>query len=191
MEVKDLTNMIGYNFRMTELEAAVAIEQFKKSDDLVNHRRELCEYLTKRLTGLYGITTPKIRPGCTHDYLLYCVLYDQKKIGLSKKEFLKQLDAEGIKLTVSDKRHVPPISDFVKPIHLQPIFAQKHFRPHGYPWSSELYSKNISYESGICPVVEDLWQNSLICINAIYPPLSFSDMDDIANAFEKVIRLNS
>lgn len=190
MEIANITNMIGYNFRMTELEAAVAIEQLKKSEFLINHRRMLCEHLTKRLSGLKGITTPVIREGCTHDYLLYCLRYDAAEVGISKVEFMKRLDAEGIKMVVEDKRHVPPISGFVKPIHLQPIFATKTFRPGGYPWTSESYKGEVTYGPGLCPVVEDLWKDSLICINAIYPPLTLADMDDIADAFEKVLRLS-
>ncbi|KPA15171.1 pyridoxal-5'-phosphate-dependent protein [Candidatus Magnetomorum sp. HK-1] len=191
MNIKDLTNMIGYNFRMTELEAAVAVEQFKKSEFLIDKRRELCEYLSLKLSGLKGITIPKIRKYCTHDYLLYCLLYDEKEVGVSRNEFMKRLDAEGITMTVNDQRHVPPISGFVKPIHLQPIFAKKHFRPKGYPWTSHHYDLDINYAMGLCPVVEDMWQNSLISLNAIYPPLTFDDMDDIVNAFEKVVRLSS
>ena len=186
MEVSDITNMIGYNFRMTELEAAVAVEQLKKSHDLVHHRRMLCEHLTQRLQGLKGITPPAVREGCTHDYLLYCLRYDEKKTGISKDEFMRRLDAEGIRMTTDDARHVPPISGFVKPIHLQPIFTKKKFRPKGYPWTSPHYNRDISYGMGLCPVVEDLWQNSLICVNAIYPPITIEDMDDIADAFIKV-----
>ena len=187
MGVTDITNMIGYNFRMTELEAAVAIEQLKKSHGLVEHRRMLCEHLTKRLQGLKGITPPIIREGCTHDYLLYCVLYDAEKTDMSKDEFMRRLDAEGIKMTTDDARHIPPISGFVKPIHLQPIFTEKTFRPKGYPWTSSHYNVEISYGMGSCPVVEDLWQNSLICVNAIYPPITTDDIDDIADAFIKVL----
>ena len=190
MKIKDITNMIGYNFRMTELEAAVAVEQFKKSETLIKHRRMLCEHLTKRLAGLEGITPPVVRQNCTHDYLLYCIRYDAEKTGITKEEFMKRLNAEGIKTTVDDRRHIPPISGFVKPIHLQPIFTKKTFRPKGYPWTSEhYYGKNISYGQGLCPVAEDLWKKSLICINAIYPPLTISDIDDIADAFEKVVEL--
>jgi dTDP-4-amino-4,6-dideoxygalactose transaminase len=190
MEIANITNMIGYNFRMTELEAAVAIEQLKKSEYLINHRRMLCEHLTKRLSGLKGITTPTIRDGCTHDYLLYCLRYNGAEVGLSKVEIMRRLDAEGIKMVVEDKRHVPPISGFVKPIHLQPIFSTKTFRPGGYPWTIESYKGEVSYGPGLCPVVEDLWKDSLICVNAIYPPLTIADMDDIADAFEKVLRLS-
>ena len=187
MEIDDITNLVGYNFRMTELEAAVAVEQLKKAERLVAHRRMLCEHLTRRLTGLDGITPPAVREGCTHDYLLYCLRYDDAKAGMPREEFMRRLDAEGIRLTTDDNRHVPPISGFVKPIHLQPIFARKSFRPKGEPWASAHRGVDIRYEPGLCPVVEDLWQRSLICINAIYPPLTLKDMDDIADAFVKVL----
>jgi len=191
MEVKDITNMIGYNFRMTELEAAVAVEQVKKSKILIEERRMLCEHLTKRISGLEGVEPPKVREDCAHDYLLYSIRYDAEKVGIPRGEFMKRLDAEGIKMTVSDKRHVPPISGFVKPIHLQPVFTEKTFRPKGYPWTSEHYKCDVIYEPGLCPIVEDLWQNTLICVNAIYPPLTIKDMDDIADAFEKVVTLSN
>lgn len=187
MEIKDITNMIGYNFRMTELEAAVAIEQLKKSHDLVMHRRMLCEHLTKRLKGIKAIEVPEIRKGCDHDYLLYCLKYNAQITGISKTEFMRRVDAEGIKTKTDDARHVPPISGFVKPIHLQPIFTEKKFRPRGYPWTSPHYDREILYGPGLCPIVEDLWENSLICVNAIYPPVTIDDIDDIADAFIKVL----
>lgn len=190
MGYNSIINMVGLNLRITELEASVAIEQLKKSRRLIEHRRMLCEYLNNGLKDLPGITIPKVREGCTHDYLLYCLKYDASKIGVPIDEFKKRLDAEGIKMTVDDKRHIPSISGFVKPIHLQPVFQRKIFRPNGYPWSGEAYMSNISYAKGICPVVEDLWENTLICINAIYPPLEKKDMDDIINAFKKVIELS-
>ncbi|MEW6263553.1 MAG: DegT/DnrJ/EryC1/StrS family aminotransferase [Thermodesulfobacteriota bacterium] len=183
-------NMLGYNFRMTELEAAVAVEQLKKADRLVEDRRALAAYLDDALTGLAGITVPKVRDGCTHDYLIYPLLYDRNEIGLPRDEFLRRLDAEGINTSPVGEWHVPPVSTFVKPIHLQPIFQKRHFRPGGHPWRASYYQGQVCYEEGICPVVEDLWRNSLICFNAIYPPLTTADMDDVAAAFRKVAASN-
>ena len=180
-------NMIGYNFRMTELEAAVAVEQVKKADRLVRVRRELAACLDELLGGLDGITIPRVREGCTHDYLIYPVLYDSSRTGIERDEFLRRLNAEGVTATPVGLWHVPPVSNFVKPIHLQPIFQKKHFRPGGHPWSASYYQGEVSYEPGICPVVEDLWRSSLVCINAVYAPLTSEDMEDIAAAFGKII----
>lgn len=189
-KVTELTNLLGYNFRMTELEAAVTVEQLKKSKDLIARRVELCQYLTEKLKNIEGLTPTIVREGCTHDYLLFPVLYDQGAIGIHRDQFMKRLDAEGIKMVGTQQWHVPPLSSFVKPIHLIPIFQQKIFRPNGHPWTADYWDGSVDYSLGTCPVVEELWRDKLFCINAIYPPLTFSDMDDIVRAIEKVIRLS-
>ena len=48
-KVKDITNIAGYNYRLTELQAAVAIEQLKKLDELNRIRIEYCNYLNDKL----------------------------------------------------------------------------------------------------------------------------------------------
>lgn len=189
--IDNIINMLGFNFRMTELEAAVAIEQTKKIDHLIDARRELCTHLTHRLRGVRGLTPPVIRAGCTHDFLLYPVLFDSTAVGISRDEFLRRLDAEGIKMRKVGEEHVPPVSGFVTPIHLQPIFTKRTFRPNGYPWACEHYGRSISYGLGTCPIVESFWKEKLFTINAIYPPLTTADMDDIATAIIKVIELSS
>jgi len=191
MGYANLINMVGYNFRLTEMDAAIACEQIKKAESLVQPRRELCEHLTKRLTGLPGITPPILRKDCEHDYLLYILKYDEKVVGVSRDEFMRRLDAEGISLSVDDQRHVPPIGTFVTPIHLQPVFQQKTIYKKGCPWSCEHFSDGkVSYDKGITPVVEDLYERSLISVNAIYPPITLSDIDDIADAVIKVAKLS-
>lgn len=189
-EVENIVNLVGFNFRMTELEAAVAIAQTRKIDRLVDARRVLCAHLDKRLRGVPGITTPIVRQGCTHDYLLYPVLFDAATVGITRDEFLRRLDAEGIKTRKVGEEHVPPVTGFVKPIHLQPVFTKRTFRPKGYPWDSPHYGREVPYGMGVCPVVESFWQERLFTVNAIYPPLTVADMDDIADAIIKVVELS-
>jgi len=47
-----LANMLGWNYRMTELEAAIAIEQLKKLDSVNKHRQDLAMFLTKELSEI-------------------------------------------------------------------------------------------------------------------------------------------
>ncbi|RJQ28980.1 DegT/DnrJ/EryC1/StrS family aminotransferase [Candidatus Parcubacteria bacterium] len=182
----DLTNMVGYNFRMTELEAAVAVEQLKKSETLVKHRVKLCKYLTEKISEIDGLTPTILRDGCTHDYLLFPVLYEPSKFSIHRDDFMKRLDADGLRMVGTRQWHVAPLSGFVKPIHLLPIFQKKQFRPGGYPWTCPEWKGEVSYEKGICPVCEDLWENRLFCLTAIYPPLDFKEMDQIVEILEKV-----
>jgi dTDP-4-amino-4,6-dideoxygalactose transaminase len=187
-KVTDLTNLVGYNFRMTELEAAVAVEQVKKLDALVDHRRNLAAYLGEKVAGIDGLTPPIVRPGAEHDYLLFPVLYDEKVVGVGRDEFLRRLDAEGIRTVKVGEEHVPPASTFVRPIHLLPLFTQKAFRPRGYPWTDPAWTGEVRYGPGVCPVVEELYGSRLFTLSAVHPPLTEADMDDIAEALAKVAR---
>ena len=59
--VKDLSNMIGFNFRMTEIEAAIGIEQLKKLKKLTSRRIEVANRLSEGLTGLAGLRPPVVK----------------------------------------------------------------------------------------------------------------------------------
>src|SRR3990167_8730336 len=79
----DAGPIFGSNYRMTELEAAVAYEQLEKLERFNAHKVGLCEYLTAQLSGIPGITTPHIPEGNTHVYFNHALLIDESKLGLS------------------------------------------------------------------------------------------------------------
>lgn len=70
---ENVSNVLGYNYRMTELQAAVAYEQFKKIDYLVARRQENAQALTKELSDV--VETPPVRNGCTHTFYTYAIKY--------------------------------------------------------------------------------------------------------------------
>ena len=73
-KTKDLTNMIGFNFRMTEISLAIAIQQLKQIDQHVNKRVEIAESLSLNLANLLGIEVPKkVRDGCKHVYYVWAL----------------------------------------------------------------------------------------------------------------------
>ena len=61
--VSDLTNMLGFNYRMTEIEAAIAKCQLKKLPGLLKSRRGNCEYLSEKLAQIPAISPPVVREG--------------------------------------------------------------------------------------------------------------------------------
>lgn len=67
---------LALNYRMTELQGAVAVGQLEKLSQSVTKRVELANELTSLLTGLPGISTPVVRPGDTHTYWKYCLNVD-------------------------------------------------------------------------------------------------------------------
>jgi perosamine synthetase len=64
------------NYRLTELQGAVAVAQLAKLEGVVESRVSRADELTRQLIGLPGIETPEILPGCTHTYWKYCVNVD-------------------------------------------------------------------------------------------------------------------
>ncbi|MCS6978113.1 MAG: DegT/DnrJ/EryC1/StrS family aminotransferase, partial [Gemmatales bacterium] len=71
---------LALNYRMSELQGAVAVAQLAKLPDSVRHRIRMAERLTKQLKELDGITSPFVEPGRIHVYWRYCLLVDSRII---------------------------------------------------------------------------------------------------------------
>ncbi|APZ95559.1 DegT/DnrJ/EryC1/StrS family aminotransferase [Fuerstiella marisgermanici] len=64
------------NYRMSELQGAVAVAQLEKLEDVVASRTRLADALTPRISGLAGVSTPTVTPDSTHTYWKYCLNID-------------------------------------------------------------------------------------------------------------------
>ena len=178
MDVDKIDNMLGWNYRLTELEAGIGIAQFGKLNELTEYRVKLAEYLCDRLSDIPGLVMPKIRKGCNHVYFMVPMRYDEKKIGLPRDIFAKAIRAEG----------VPLGAGYVRPIYLEPLYRKKIcYGKKGCPFTCGYYKKRISYKKGLCPVAERMHFKELITINLCRYPVTKRDMDDIVRAFKKVI----
>ena len=173
--VNSINNLIGYNFRMGELEAAISLSQFKKLPDIAYNRTKLGLQLTDQLSGLEGLKTPYIQEGNTHVFYVYPLVIDIDELGISRSRILEALQAEGL----------PGLMAGYQNIHLLPIFQNKiAYGKNNFPWS--LSSRNIIYDKGICPVAEELHQQSFIGINFCMYELNDDNVELIAKVFKKV-----
>jgi perosamine synthetase len=68
-----LHEMLGFNFRMTDISAAIGLMQIKKLNDFNKRRINNAQYLSKGLKNIPGIETPFIREGCTHIFHQYTI----------------------------------------------------------------------------------------------------------------------
>lgn len=176
--VQNLANLIGFNYRMTEIEAAIAREQLKKLDRLVQARIEAAHYLTGRLHELPGIRPPVERPGVRHGYYVYAMRYDAARIGVPRETFAAALKAEG----------VPVFEAAYEPLYLQPIYQQRvGFGNDGFPWTYPGYRGSVSYERGICPVAERMHTEELLYTNICHASITRADLDDWLAAVDKVM----
>jgi dTDP-4-amino-4,6-dideoxygalactose transaminase len=178
MGVTQLVNTFGGNYRMTEIEAAIANEQLKKLETLTAARVELAEYLTKRIRNLPGLfPSPLPHSTSRHVYYRYAMRYDEKAWGIPRAVLVRAIRAEGIELR----------EKYVRPIYLEPLYQQRVAFAKGFPFSSLYYSgEHAQYETGLCPVAEALYESELIFGNFCRWPLTTRHMDEVVQAFEKV-----
>ncbi len=179
MGVTDLVNTAGLNYRMSEMEAAVARVQFAKLEALNAARVQLADRLSAGLADMKGLRPPHIAEGNTHVYYFYPIRYDAAAVGLPRDVFCRAVEAEGYTLRPG----------YVKPIYLEPLYQQKIcFGPNGFPFSANPRNDTLVYRRGMCPVVERLADAELMVTNITYPPLTEADMDGFVEACRKVIR---
>jgi dTDP-4-amino-4,6-dideoxygalactose transaminase len=118
---------LAMNYRMSELQGAVALSQLPKLEDVARRRIAAADKLTKKLAGLKGIQTPYVRPGDVHTYWKYCLRVDNKIIPGGSVALGKELKARQIS---SVPRYIQ------KPAFMCKIFQdQKTFGNSRFPFT--------------------------------------------------------
>ena len=166
-----LATFMANNYRMTELQGAVATAQLRKLDSIIARRQSWCGRLTDRLANLPGIQLPKVTERGTHTYWFYMMRIDAAKLGGSTDDFAAALKAEG----------VPVSAHYIgRPIYKYPLFADHSAFDHGsHPFS------RVDYKKVSCPTAEAILDT---CVNlAINECYSDADLDDTVKAFERVV----
>jgi dTDP-4-amino-4,6-dideoxygalactose transaminase len=181
----ELINMVGFNYRMTEIDAAITCSQLKKLPKLVDERIKNIKYLEKELSKIPCLKMPEVRENCTHSYYAHAFLYDESVAGIHRNKFVGAVSAELMPMSLRETEGIKLNCGYVKPIYLQPLFQKKiAYGSKGFPWS--LSDKDYDYSKGICPVVEDLHFNTLFSHEYMHPSMSKGDLDDVIEALNKV-----
>jgi perosamine synthetase len=118
---------LALNYRMSELQGAVAVAQLTKLDRVVESRSHTAEKLTARLAGLRGIETPLVHPQNTHVYWKYCLRVDGSVIKDGAPGMARLLKEKGI---ASAPRYIQ------KPAFMCEVFQeQRTFGTSRYPFT--------------------------------------------------------
>ena len=183
--VSSLVNTFGFNFRYTELQAAIATEQLKKLPWLLDCRINNADYLSSKLKDIPGITPAVVRRDCRHVYYLQPFIYDVGEIGVRRDKFIDAVSAE--LPTSPDRVGIPLIwSGFVKPLYLLPMYQKLVAYNNNTLFRAPYYLGEVDYTAGLCPVAEKIENEKMIMSDFIRPPTTIEDMKDVVDAFEKV-----
>jgi dTDP-4-amino-4,6-dideoxygalactose transaminase len=176
-EDADLSNMLGHNFRMGEIEAAIASVQLRKLAARVESRQRAAARLDRGLAGLPALRTPCVAPSCTHVYYIYGLTIDTAALGVPRARIVDALRAEG----------VPGLMCGYQNIHMLPLFQRKiAYGTGGFPWTSPYAFRDVSYAPGTCPVAEELHQTSFVGLNLCMFEYTDEEVDLVIAAFRKV-----
>jgi perosamine synthetase len=104
--------VLGYNWRLTEMQAAMGLVQLEKLDGILARKRANASWLAERLADVPGLALPLVRPDRDHVYMLYTLLLERER-----DRVLEALLAEGIEARL-----------YFPPAHLQPVFRERGVR---------------------------------------------------------------
>jgi perosamine synthetase len=174
LETSDLTNLIGFNFRMTEIQAAIGIAQLKSIDEHVGKREKIAQGLTRGVERLAGLTPPSAREGCRHVYYVWAMRYHEEELGLKRSTYCKALAAEGF----------PVFEGYVRPLYLLPAFQNKiAIGNRGFPFH---LCPQRGYPKGLCPVCERMHEREFVGFEPCAYDLDGETTELLVEAVKKV-----
>jgi UDP-4-amino-4,6-dideoxy-N-acetyl-beta-L-altrosamine transaminase len=123
---------LGFNYRMTDIQAALGISQMQRLDQFVAKRQNLAARYNQLLTDL-PLTTPKQNPEAYSSYHLYVVRLKLSELNISQAEVYRKLHAKGILVNL---HYIP--------VYLHPFYEELGFSRGYCPEAEKYYSEAIT-----------------------------------------------
>jgi UDP-4-amino-4,6-dideoxy-N-acetyl-beta-L-altrosamine transaminase len=123
---------LGFNYRMTEMQAALGLSQMQRLSSFVERRRELAKKYNALLSD-FPVTLPQQLADTVSSWHLYIVRFDLSKIGKTQAQIFDECRAAGIGVNL---HYIP--------VHIQPYYSDLGFRQGDYPVAEAYYANAIS-----------------------------------------------
>ena len=147
---------LGYNYRITDFQCALGINQLKKLPAWVERRQAIAKQYDVAFAEIDGVTPLHLRSDVSHAYHLYVVRFDMARLKVDKATLFAALRAEGIGINV----------------HYIPV----HWHPY--------YRQQFRTGEGLCPIAEAAY-NEIISL-PMFPMMNDQDVADVVEIVNKV-----
>lgn len=164
--------VIGSNYRITEFQAAILLGQLEQLPALAEKRTRHAALLSRRLTGIDGISPIPPQPALTRE-AIYNYLFRYRGTEASRDLFVAALDREGI----------PCDGRFYEPVYRSDLFR---VNPDDFPQLKIGRSEPVNYDSCHCPVAERAAYNESVWLPQFLLLGDEQDVEDIARGVRKV-----
>lgn len=140
-------DFLGWNYRMSDLQGAVALEQIERVDELVNKRIKIAEMFKEALKNCKWLISQYTPEDYVNTYWTLACKFDPEKAGCNWDEFRNKFYSFG--------------GDFMygawRILYTEPVYQNRKFLGNGFPIDSEIYKgKKQEYKPGLCPVAESI-----------------------------------
>lgn len=123
---------LGFNYRMTDIQATLGLSQMKKIDGFIERRREIAALYYEKLSNIRGIILPKQLEDTESGWHLFMIQLDRKTLKKTRREVFDEMRALNIGVHV----------------HYIPVYWQPYYQELGF-------------KKGLCPVSEDWYEQAL------------------------------
>jgi perosamine synthetase len=148
----------GYKYNLTDMAAAIGIQQLKKCDRFWQQRQYYAGLYHKGFRDVPEITVPPVGEGLQHAWHLYVIQLDLERLRISRREFIELLKQQRVGTSVH----------FI-PLHLHPYYRDNFgYRPEDFPNASAAFDRIVSLP--------------------IYPKMTEVDVQDVIETVRKIIR---
>lgn len=169
--------ILGWNFRPSELQSAVALAQLRKIERFNQIRRKAVQLVNETLRNLPQVEFPKVPEETEPNWWFYPLKYKEGRISYSefKEHYQKERLNKGVVL-------FGYISN--RPNYLEPVYKERSAYKNGCPFDCKWYSKRIEYREGLCPVLEEAMKNLLLIDTH---PLNFEKVKSAVKGIKKIL----
>jgi len=161
---------MGYNYRISEINAAIGLVQMDRVDALNDGRIAASEKLAQRLKDIDWLEMPKVPQHVKHTYFWFHVKIDEEKLGMSTQDLIVKLSEAGIEVR----------NRYVEPLYKQPVMNENLPRIV----RDQVKAKGYNYRDQFMPNVEKLAGCVIGLPNR--PDLSDEEMDYMVETFRKL-----
>lgn len=167
---------LGLNYRMTELQGAVALAQLGKLDGIIASRQQIVNHIQEEVGSLPGLNLQSLPEHATSVHWLFPINVDTSKLTVDVAGFSKAMGAEGVGVGAG----------YVRPLYFTPMLAEGNtYGDSHFPFGSEYSTRQFTdYRAGLCPVAESM-QASMVTLG-INENQTNDDANDIVTALTKV-----
>jgi UDP-4-amino-4,6-dideoxy-N-acetyl-beta-L-altrosamine transaminase len=150
----------GYKYNLTDIAAALGIEQLKRCDQFWEARRRIASHYDEAFADLPEIQVPACMPDTQHAWHLYVIQLNIERLRINRQEFVKALKSQNIGTSVH----------FI-PLHLHPFYRDTFgYQPADFPQASAVFERIVSLP--------------------IYPKMTEADVRDVIVAVRAVVTEN-